>query len=137
MPDRITPIQRSKNMAAIRGRDTIPELAVRRFLHAQGLRYRIGLKSLPGRPDIVLRKYQTVIFVHGCFWHRHDCPNGTVIPGSRQEFWQAKFAANVTRDKTSCSKLNALGWRVLIVWECQINYVTLKLLATRITVNTK
>ena len=111
---------RSRNMAAIRGKDTAPELAVRRILHAMGLRFRLHRKDLPGRPDIVLPKHRTVVFVHGCFWHRHEDCRYTTTPKTRQEFWQAKFAANVERDRRNRTDLQQLGWRVIVVWECEL-----------------
>ena len=111
---------RSRNMAAIRGKDTAPELAVRRILHAMGLRFRLHRKDLPGRPDIVLPKHRTVVFVHGCFWHRHKGCRYTTTPKTRQEFWQSKFAANVERDGRNRTDLQQLGWRVIVVWECEL-----------------
>ena len=111
---------RSRNMAAIRGKDTAPELAVRRILHAMGLRFRLHRKDLPGRPDIVLPKHRTVVFVHGCFWHRHEDCRYTTTPKTRQEFWQTKFAANVERDGRNRTDLRQLGWRVIVVWECEL-----------------
>jgi DNA mismatch endonuclease (patch repair protein) len=118
MPDVHTPEQRSRNMAAIKGGDTKPELRVRSLLHALGYRYRLHRKDLPGRPDIVLSKYRTVIFVHGCFWHCHDCRYGRVTPATRAEFWAAKRAGNVERDRKKREELEKAGWRVEIVWEC-------------------
>ena len=111
---------RSRNMAAIRGKDTAPELAVRRILHAMGLRFRLHRRDLPGRPDIVLPKHRTVVFVHGCFWHRHEDCRYTTTPKTRQEFWQTKFAANVERDRRNRTDLLQLGWRVIVVWECEL-----------------
>ena len=111
---------RSRNMAAIRGKDTAPELAVRRILHAMGLRFRLHRKDLPGRPDIVLPKHRTVVFVHGCFWHRHEGCRYTTTPKTRQEFWQTKFATNVERDRRNRTDLRQLGWRVIVVWECEL-----------------
>jgi DNA mismatch endonuclease (patch repair protein) len=111
---------RSRNMAAIRGKDTAPELAVRRILHAMGLRFRMHRKDLPGRPDIVLPKHRTVVFVHGCFWHRHEGCRYTTTPKTRQEFWQSKFADNVERDSRNSTDLQQLGWRVIVVWECEL-----------------
>ena len=111
---------RSRNMAAIRGKDTAPELAVRRILHAMGLRFRLHRKDLPGRPDIVLPKHRTVVFVNGCFWHRHEGCRYTTTPSTRQEFWQSKFAANVERDGRNRTDLQQLGWRVIVVWECEL-----------------
>jgi DNA mismatch endonuclease, patch repair protein len=111
---------RSRMMAGIRSQDTAPELFVRRFLHACGLRYTLHKRDLPGRPDIVLPRHRTVVFVHGCFWHRHsDCRFATV-PTTRAEFWQRKFTANVARDASIEARLIALGWHVLTVWECQL-----------------
>ena len=111
---------RSRNMAAIRGKDTAPELAIRRILHAMGLRFRLHRKDLPGRPDIVLPKHRTVVFVHGCFWHRHENCRHTTTPKTRQEFWQTKFAANIERDRRNQTDLQQLGWRVIVIWECEL-----------------
>ena len=104
-------------MARIRGRDTKPELLVRHALHARGFRYRLHGGALPGRPDMVFPKHRAVILVHGCFWHGHDCPLFR-LPGTRQEFWEAKIAANRARDGLVLEKLAASGWRALTVWEC-------------------
>ncbi len=117
MTDVHSPEIRSKNMRAIRSADTKPELFIRRGLHAAGLRYRLGGAGLPGRPDLVLPKYRTVIFVHGCFWHGHECKYFKV-PQTRSDFWLQKIAANKTRDQSSTSKLLELGWNVIIIWEC-------------------
>ena len=107
-------------MSAIRGKDTAPEMIVRRFLHAQGFRYRIHRKDLPGKPDLVIPRLKVCIFVHGCFWHRHPgCPYAT-IPKTRSEFWNQKFQKNVARDLSNIAALEAAGWNVLIVWECQL-----------------
>lgn len=119
MPDVLTPEQRSRNMRAIKGRDTVPELIVRRMLHAMGYRFRLHRRDLPGRPDIVIPGRRIALFVHGCFWHRHRCRYGRVEPVTRTEFWQAKFATNVARDRKSMRALRKAGWRVTIVWECQ------------------
>lgn len=119
MPDVLSPEQRSRNMRAIKGKDTGPELIVRRLLHSLGYRFRLHRRDLPGHPDIVLPGRKVVVFVHGCFWHRHRCRYGQVCPATRAEFWQAKFAANVARDARTRRKLRALGWRVIVVWECQ------------------
>lgn len=115
----LTPEQRSRNMRAIKGRDTTPELTVRRLLHAMGYRFRLQRRDLPGRPDIVLPRHRVAVFVHGCFWHRHRCRYGCVEPATRPEFWRAKFAANVARDRRAVRALRRAGWRVLVVWECQ------------------
>lgn len=112
--------KRSAVMRRIRGRDTKPELVVRSLLHRAGLRFSLRRRDLPGRPDIVLPKHRAVIFVHGCFWHRHPrCPMASV-PGSRQEAWQAKFKANVARDRRNLRELRQRGWRPMVVWECEV-----------------
>lgn len=110
---------RSRNMAAIKGRDTKPEMVLRRALHARGLRFRLHRKDLPGRPDLVFPARRAVVFVHGCFWHRHGGCRYATTPATRVEFWLEKFAANVARDQRACRQLLALGWRVGVVWECQ------------------
>ena len=112
--------QRSRNMAAIRSANTKPEVRVRSALHALGFRFRLHRKDLPGRPDIVLPKYSTVIFVHGCFWHCHRCRYGSVVPATHAEFWAAKRQGNVARDRRNARALHRLGWRVLVVWECEV-----------------
>jgi len=106
-------------MAAIKGSDTKPEMRVRSFLHSLGFRYRLHRKDLPGKPDIVLPKYRTTIFVHGCFWHCHDCRWGSVVPKTRAEFWADKRRGNVARDARKAEALESLGWRVVTVWECE------------------
>lgn len=115
-------------MAGIRGKDTKPELLVRRHLHRKGLRYQLHAR-LPGKPDLVFPKYRTVVFVHGCFWHRHPGCQFTTTPRTNAEFWQKKFTANVKRDVLVQGKLAALGWRVLIVWACQTSKTDLDALA--------
>lgn len=111
---------RSYNMSRIRGRDTKPELLVRRECHRQGLRFRLQRKDLPGKPDLVFPKHKTVIFVHGCYWHSHDCKYGSVVPKTNTEFWQSKRAATVDRDERHRRALEYLGWRILTYWECEI-----------------
>jgi len=115
--DSLTPEQRSAQMSRIRGSNTKLEVLVRKGLHARGLRYRLGGAKLPGRPDIVLPKYRMVVFVHGCFWHGHDCPLYR-LPKTRPEFWADKISKNRSRDKRVIADLEASCWRVLIVWEC-------------------
>ena len=106
-------------MAAIRGKDTKPELMIRRGLHAKGFRYRLQGRGLPGKPDLVLPKYRAVIFVHGCFWHRHDCPLFR-WPQTRQDFWREKIEGNARRDTDVLNRLQGAGWRVGIIWECAL-----------------
>lgn len=109
---------RQRIMKSVRSRNTRPELAVRRFLHGAGLRYRLHDRSLPGSPDLVFRTYRAVVFVHGCFWHRHPgCSRATTLK-TRTDFWRAKFDANVVRDQAAIAALEEQGWRVLVVWEC-------------------
>lgn len=111
---------RSRMMSAIRGKDTLPEMVVRRFLHGLGYRYRIHRKDLPGKPDLVLPRLKVCIFVHGCFWHRHPGCAFATTPKTRPEFWNEKFQKNVARDLANIGALDAAGWRVLIVWECEL-----------------
>lgn len=114
------PPKRSRNMAAIKGRDTSPELAVRKILHRLGYRFRLHRRDLPGSPDIVLSRYRTVIFVHGCFWHRHPNCRFTTNPKTRSEFWEEKFRQNITRDSRQQAQLSALQWLSIVVWECEL-----------------
>lgn len=120
MADVMTPEQRSRCMAAIKGKDTKPEMIVRKYLFSRGLRFRIQVKELPGTPDIVLPKYKTVIFVNGCFWHGHEGCKYFRLPKSNVEFWKEKIEHNVARDVRNEAELKALGWRVIRVWECEI-----------------
>ena len=120
MADIVSPEKRSQNMSAIRSKDTKPEVYLRKLLFAQGYRYRIADKSVPGHPDIFLRKYNTAIFVNGCFWHRHPGCKYAYTPKSRVEFWQKKFSANVNRDKIVRKELQELKIKQLIIWECTI-----------------
>lgn len=119
MADVLTPAQRSFNMSRIRGRDTKPEILLRRGLHGAGLRFRLHAAALPGRPDLVFPKYRGVILVHGCFWHGHDCPMFR-LPATRPDFWSAKIAGNRERDRRTLQALLGSGWRVLTVWECAL-----------------
>lgn len=107
-------------MSRIKSKDTKPEMLVRKFLHANGFRYRLHVKDLPGKPDIVLPKYRTVIFVHGCFWHGHEGCKYYVMPKSNQEFWSTKILGNVNRDKQHAAKLKKEHWRVINIWECEL-----------------
>jgi len=118
--DKITKEQRSYTMSRIRSKDTKPEMLVRLHLHALGFRYRLHDSKLPGHPDIVLPKWHTVIFVNGCFWHRHEGCKVATTPKSNIDFWQAKFARNVARDIKEHNALESAGWHVIIVWECEV-----------------
>lgn len=118
MPDILTKTERSERMSKVRQKDTEPELALRRALHAAGLRYVLHHPHLPGRPDIVFPKYSTALFVHGCFWHGHECRAGR-SPSSNTEYWTTKIAANRQRDTRKASELQDLGWNVVTVWECE------------------
>ena len=119
MADVVSPAVRSRMMASIQGKNTRPEMIIRRGLHGRGFRYRINDRSLPGKPDLVFPKYQAVIFVHGCFWHLHGC-HLFKWPQSRREFWKEKITANHERDIKSISGLHESGWRVGVVWECAL-----------------
>lgn len=111
---------RSYNMSRIRGKDTTPEMIVRKFLFSKGVRYRLHQKKLPGKPDLVLRKYNTVVFVNGCFWHGHEGCKYFVIPKTRTEWWKNKISKTVEKDKEIYHELEKMGWQVLIVWECEL-----------------
>lgn len=111
---------RSRMMSGIRGSNTKPEVTVRSFLHRQGFRFRLHTRVLPGRPDIVLPRFRTAVFVHGCFWHRHRGCRFAYTPKSNLPFWQAKFDGNVERDRRKVRELRKLGWRVEVIWECQV-----------------
>ena len=119
MADNHTKEVRSRNMSHIRSTNTKPEEKVRKYLFSKGFRYRKNMHTLPGCPDIVLSKYKTVIFVNGCFWHKHDCPR-FVWPSSNEDYWRAKISGNVRRDIKNHAELEMLGWKVLVVWECQL-----------------
>lgn len=119
--DRHTPEQRHRNMAAVKGKNTKPEIAVRKLLHKLGYRFRLHRKDLPGNPDIVLPKHKTVIFIHGCFWHRHTGCKYASTPSSNTVFWEKKFEENVARDRKNIEKLETLGWKVITIWGCEVN----------------
>lgn len=119
MADTVDGAIRSRMMAAIRGKDTRPEMTIRRGLHARGFRYRLHARNLPGKPDLVFPARRAVLFVHGCFWHGHDCPMFR-WPGSRVDFWRTKIEGNRARDRAAQKALEATGWRVLTVWECAL-----------------
>ena len=120
MTDVHTKETRSYNMSRIKGKDTKPEMVVRKFLFAYGFRYRLHDSKLPGKPDIVLPKYKTVIFVNGCFWHGHKGCSYFVLPKTRTEWWLQKIKGTMTRDKAAEIALNVLGWKVILIWECQL-----------------
>jgi DNA mismatch endonuclease, patch repair protein len=123
MADILNTIQRSALMSRIGPVNSKPELIVRRCLHRMGYRYALHDTKLPGTPDIILRKYSTIVFVHGCFWHRHVGCKKSTMPKTRQAFWEAKFVANVRRDRRVGRKLRAEGWHVIVVWECQTHHL--------------
>ncbi|MAB82040.1 MAG: very short patch repair endonuclease [Phycisphaerae bacterium] len=120
MTDTLSPSQRSEMMSRIRGRDTKPELQVRSILHRMGYRFTLDNRDMPGSPDIVLPRYDVAIFVHGCFWHRHEGCRYATTPKTRRSFWNAKFQANIARDRRVTAALRRDGWRVWTVWECQL-----------------
>ncbi len=118
--DVFTKEKRSEVMRAVKGRDTKPEVALRKKLFALGLRYRLNVKELPGKPDLVFPKHKAVVFVHGCFWHGHDCKRGARAPKQNADYWREKIARNKARDKKNAAELKKLGWRVITVWECDL-----------------
>lgn len=120
MSDTVSKEQRSRNMSRIRGRDTRPEMIIRSTLHQLGFRFRLHVKSLPGKPDIAFPKHHKVIFVHGCFWHRHQGCKRCTTPTTNTDYWIPKLAGNAERDKLHKRALAKLGWKVLVVWECEI-----------------
>jgi DNA mismatch endonuclease (patch repair protein) len=124
MPDVLTPSQRSFNMSRIGAANTAPEMSVRRIVHGMGYRYRLHQRKLPGCPDLVFASRRKVIFVHGCFWHHHDCRFGQVQPRTHATFWREKIAGNVARDTRNAKMLNALGWSAMVIWECEAGDVT-------------
>ena len=132
MVDVVDKITRSRMMAGIRGKNTRPELVLRRALHHLGLRFRLHVPTLPGRPDIVMPKYRAIVQVQGCFWHRHQGCSFATIPASNIKFWDSKFAETIRRDQRNFEALRELGWRVAIVWECAINKEGGDAVATRI-----
>jgi len=132
MPDVFSPEKRRAVMQAIRGKDTKPELIVRRLVFALGFRYRLNDPSLPGKPDLVFKGRKKVIFVHGCYWHRHTCRRGRSTPTTQRSFWQAKFQANRIRDRKIARELRSLGWSFLIVWECETKPTRASTLSSRL-----
>lgn len=136
MADVHTPEVRSFNMSRIKGKDTKPEIIVRKFLHSQGFRFRLHNKKLPGKPDIVLNKYNTVIFVHGCFWHGHNKCKYFVIPKTRTDWWTNKIVKTKKLDKGNNIRLRKMGWKIITIWECELRQKkiekTLKNLLTKL-----
>jgi DNA mismatch endonuclease (patch repair protein) len=117
--DIVSKQDRSRMMARVRGTNTAPELKVRKTLHKLGFRFRIHRRDLPGTPDIVLPRFKSVILVHGCFWHRHEGCREASVPATRKEFWRKKFAENTERDRKNIASLRKMGWRVLVIWQCE------------------
>ena len=124
MADFMTSIQRSRAMSAVRGCETKIEIKLRSELHKKGFRFRKNVKDLPGRPDIVLPKYRCVIFVHGCFWHHHNNCKRSKLPSTRRDFWTKKIRENIKRDHCQVRRLRSDGWRVVVVWECELKHTT-------------
>ena len=135
MTDIVDHATRSRMMAGIRGKDTKPEITLRRSLHANGMRYRLHAGGVVGRPDLTLPKYRAVVFVHGCFWHQHTGCRYATIPATRADFWLRKFASNVERDLIVRARLAATGWRVAIVWECALRRPELVPAATNLVID--
>lgn len=123
--DTFSAADRSLRMALVKGKDTRPEMVVRRLIHGLGFRYRLHEKSLPGKPDLVFRKRRKVVFVHGCFWHRHENCRLARLPKSRVDFWMPKLNRNRERDAENVARLSELGWEALVIWECEITRVDL------------
>ena len=137
MADIVDPVTRSRMMSGIRGKNTVPEKLVRSFLHSTGLRFRLHVENLPGKPDIVLPKYRAIVFVNGCFWHRHNGCRYAYSPKSRISFWNEKFTKTVERDARNKQLLSDAGWRVYVVWECEMDSNHLKRLSMTISRNEK
>jgi DNA mismatch endonuclease (patch repair protein) len=133
MVDVVDKETRSRMMSGIRGRNTKPELQVRKALHAKGFRFRLHVRKLPGTPDLVFPKYRTVVFVHGCFWHRHEHCKFAATPKTNSDFWEKKLSANRDRDIKKIAQLQSLGWRVLTIWECEMDEIHLTKLAQAIS----
>lgn len=132
MTDTLTPEERSLRMSLVRAKNTKPETVVRRLVHALGWRYRLHVRSLPGCPDLVFVGKRKVIFVHGCFWHQHSCAMGNRIPKSHIAFWQAKLSGNKSRDVQNRRRLAAMGWKTLVIWECQTSSRSLDRLSRKL-----
>lgn len=124
MGDNLTPEQRRRTMASVKSKDTTPEMKVRRLVHSLGYRYRLHRKDLPGNPDLVFTKYRKVIFVHGCFWHGHSGCKASKRPASNTDYWNRKLDGNIQRDKVNLAELKRIGWKTLVIWECQVKDVS-------------
>jgi len=120
MSDTLTRLQRKFCMSQNKGKDTSPEIYVRGLVHCLGYRYRLHRRDLPGCPDMVFPGKKKVIFINGCYWHRHNCKKGRSMPATRKDFWQPKFKKTILRDKRNLKKLRLLGWKILVIWECQM-----------------
>jgi DNA mismatch endonuclease (patch repair protein) len=135
MADTLTKEKRSWNMSRIRGKDTQIEVEVRKYLFSKGFRYRKNVSELPGKPDIVLPKYNTVVFIHGCYWHRHPGCKYSYTPKSNTDFWEKKFSANIKNDERKREQLESAGWKVIVLWECDIEHrfeQTMEMLVSRL-----
>jgi DNA mismatch endonuclease, patch repair protein len=137
MADVHEPHIRSYNMSRIRSKDTKPEIHVRKFLHKQGFRFRLHQRNLPGRPDIVLARYKTAIFIHGCFWHGHDGCKYFILPKTNAEFWAHKIGGNKERDRLAVARLKKEGWQVIEIWECDIRSYNRDKLLSKLTMKIK
>jgi len=126
MSDIFTKTKRSEIMSKISGKETKPEILVRKYLFSNGFRYRKNVKNLSGKPDIVLPKYKTIIFIHGCFWHGHEECKKSVLPTSNTEYWRDKIGKNIERDKINISELEKRSWKVIVIWECELKNATLR-----------
>jgi DNA mismatch endonuclease (patch repair protein) len=126
MSDIFSKSKRSEIMSKISGKETKPEIIVRKYLFAKGFRYRKNLKKLPGKPDIVLPKYKTIILIHGCFWHGHEGCKKSVLPTTNTEFWKEKIGKNIERDRFNILELEKQGWKVIVVWQCELKNSTVK-----------
>lgn len=120
MPDKLTKEERSHLMAKVKNKNTTPEIIVRKFLFEKGYRYRINVKTIIGKPDIVLRKYNTIIFINGCFWHGHNCKSGRNVPKTNVDYWEDKIKMNVSRDKENYEEIKNLNWNIITIWECSL-----------------
>src|SRR5690606_20085781 len=135
MSDIFSSKKRSEIMSKISGKETKPEILVRKYLFANGFRFRKNVKTLPGKPDIVLPKYKTIIFVHGCFWHGHKDCKKSKLPETRKEFWTSKITNNIERDQGNKEELKKLGWNIIVIWECELKNIKLQSIRLNLLVN--